>query len=165
MPPLPATARRPVLGPQREAEVPATVHPDHLRIGIRRLRLVDDELTRRIQTGYPTLGWEGDARMALYIDARGGEWVLVRLEHDGVYRITTTTDPVALALAPIDVIGQLVAWLVDHDGRRGFDPLVAAMSANADRAARLDADFDDEMANDIAPRLRHALKRDLGAHA
>jgi len=139
-------------------------HPDHLRLGSRALTLVDDHLTRPLQTGQPTMGWEGDHRLALYIDQRRGEWVLVRLEATGTYGIVATTDPVARALSPVDVVGQLIAHLVDHDVRRGFDPLVDVDTHNAARDRALDAAFDDRITNEVGPRLRHAFRRDLGAH-
>lgn len=143
-----------------EQPVDTTVHPDHLTIGKRQLHLVDDPLTRCIAGGYPTLGWEGDPRMALYVDGPNGQWVLVRLEADGVYRISTITDPVALNMPPVDVIGQLIVWLVAHDGRRGYDAYNDMEAKNARREAEIDAKFEDEMTNDSFPRLRHAFKRD-----
>lgn len=161
---LAPTPRRPISGLTSDGASGPPVHPDWLVIGRRRLRLVDDPVTRPIQDGHPTLGWDGDARMALYIDTLAGEWVLVRLEFDEVYRITTSTSFMAQHLSATDVVGQLIVWLIDHDGRRGFDPYAAMVAANTARDNALDAAFDDEMAGDILPRLRHAFRRDAGAH-
>lgn len=139
-------------------------HPEHLRLGPRALTLVDDHLTRPIQQGQATMGWEGDERLALYVDQRRAEWVLVRLEAVGAYAVVAITDPAALELSPVDVVGQLIAHLVAHDVRRGFDPLADVEAHNAARDRALDADFADAIGNDVAPRLRHAFRRDLGAH-
>jgi hypothetical protein len=147
-----------------ENDLGRVAHPDHLRLGRRALTLVDDHLTRPIQAGQPTMGWEGDHRLALYVDQRRGEWVLVRLEASGVYGVVATTDPAALALSPVDVVGQLIAHLVAHDVRRGFDPLAAVETHNAARERAADVAFEDQVANDVAPRLRHAFRKDLGAH-
>jgi len=75
---LPAVARRP--GTAREHDLGRVRHPDHLVVAGRNLTLVDDPLVAPLAAGYPPLGWEGDPRLALYIDRLRGEWVLVRFE-------------------------------------------------------------------------------------
>lgn len=139
-------------------------HPDHLRLGRRHLALVDDELVSPLQRGDGLIGWEGDPRLALYIDAAAGEWVLVRLEVDRRYRIAAVTDPVAAGMGPVDVVGHLIAWCVTHDRNRGYDPAAVVLAANDAREVELDRQRDDLVVGELAPRLRHALKSDLGAH-
>lgn len=144
----------------RETTYDRVAHPDVLTIGKRSLLLVDEPLTRPIQDGHPTLGWEGDARFALYIDGRTKQWVLVRLEADGVYRITTETDMGAVGKGAIDVVGELIVFLVTHDQRRGFDVIRAIDSHNEARERDLDRRHSDFVLNEVAPRLKHALRRD-----
>lgn len=137
-------------------------HPEHLRLDGRTLTRIDDPLVAKITHGDPTMGWEGDLRFALY--AGPGQWVLVRLEHDNVYRRTATTTLGAVGHGAVDIVGQLVAFLVSHDTRRGFDPAAHVQAHNDRRDAALDAEHDDFVADEIAPKLRWAVKRDLGAH-
>jgi hypothetical protein len=155
---LPAVARRP--GTAREHDLGRVRHPDHLAVAGRNLTLVDDPLVAPLAAGYPPLGWEGDGRLALYIDRRRGEWVLVRFEADATYRIVANTDFMAQHLPPADVVGQLIAFLVSHDSRRGFDALVAVDAHNARTEAAAEAALVDEMTNEVAPRLRHAFRKD-----
>lgn len=159
-----ATPRRPLAGPAREHDLGRVAHPDHLVVAGRLLSLIDDPLVAPLGGGYAPLGWEGDRRLALYIDRRRGEWVLVRLEVDATYRIVATTDLVAQHLAPVDVVGQLISFLVSHDARRGYDVVADIDAHNAGVDAANDADHADFVAGELAPRLRHALRRDLGAH-
>ena len=149
----------PILAP-REQTVERVAHPDVLRLGGRHLLLVDDPFTRPIQDGHPTLGWEGDARLALYVDQPNKQWVLVRLERDGVYRITATTDLASVAHAAIDIVGQLVTFLVEHDIRRGYDVVADIDAHNDARERRLDDDFSDFILGEAGPRLKHALRKD-----
>lgn len=159
-----ASPRRPVCGPAREHDLGRIAHPDHLVVTGRALTLIDDPLVAPLGDGYAPLGWEGDARLALYIDRRRGEWVLVRLEADATYRIVATTDLLAQHLAPVDVVGQLVSFLVTHDARRGYDVVADIDAHNARTEAAAEADHAEFVAGELAPRLRHALRRDLGAH-
>ena len=141
----------------------ATVdHPEHLRLDGRTLTRIDDPVVAKITEGDPTMGWEGDPRFGLY--AGPGQWVLVRLEHDGVYRRTATTTLGAGCYGALDIVGQLVAFLVAHDTRRGFDPAAHVQDHNDRRDARIDAEHDDFVAGELAPKLHWAVKRDLGAH-
>lgn len=135
-------------------------HPDHLVLGRRRMTLVEGPGVDPIQKGHPALGWEGDERFALYVDRTSAEWVLVRLEADGRYRVSATTDPVAHSISAIDVVGHLIRWLVEHDCARGYDPYADVVAHNDRREAELDAAFSDRIVNDLAPRLAHALRRD-----
>lgn len=149
----------------RELTLARVVHPDHLVIGDCHLTLIDDPLVAPIGDGYAPLGWEGDRRLALYVDRRRGSWVLVRLEADQQYRIAARTDVVAQALAPVDIVGHLISFLVTHDSRRGYDAVAEIDRHNARTEAANEAALVDHLEHELTPRLHHALRRDLGAHA
>jgi len=71
-------------------------------------------LIDKLHNGDPALGWEGDPRLALYME--GDTWVLSRYEADGTYRDVCKSRP-GLALDE-----RLIVRLMEHDMRRGFDP-------------------------------------------
>lgn len=73
------------------------------------------EIVDMLHNGYPPLGWEGDPRLALY--QQGEAWMLYRLEHDGRLQAICRSKP----NTHLDV--RLIKMLVDHDQRRGFDPV------------------------------------------
>lgn len=75
------------------------------------------DMVDRLHYGDPTLGWEGDPALGLYVDA-DGRWALYRLEHDNVLRLF------AKAKSPDTPLDRgLILALVKHDQRRGFDPV------------------------------------------
>lgn len=83
--------------------------------------------------GHPTMGWEGDERLALY---RGPEhrWELWRLCEDNVMRMICRSKPdQKLGL-------DLIARLVEHDARRGVDPAELVIVHNERLQAKRDAD-------------------------
>ena len=132
-------------------------HPEHLRLFGRSLTLIDDPVTRPIAEGHPAMGWEGDGRLALYADPVAKQWVLVRLELDGQYRRVAGTTLHATHTGAIDIVGQLIGFLVSHDTRRGFDVIADVDRHNNALERRHEAELSDRVVNDLAPRLRHAL--------
>lgn len=148
------------MGPHlpREATLLRIEHPDPLRAhGITPRVLIDDPVADRIQRGDPTFGWEGDQRLALYIDRHARFFELWRLESDNRYR------RVAMASAELvrvgDLVPSLILFLVSHDGRRDFDALAHVDKINAavqrDKQRQLD-----EFTDEAGDRLVHALKKD-----
>lgn len=121
---------------------------------------VDGELGRPFRHGAPALGWEGDLRLQLYWDGSESRYVLMRLEHDGQYRAVTCTKPYTLVNS--ETINQVIARLVQHDTRRGFD-----VKAHVDRhnaaVEREHERVQGEKFENMADKLRWALKRD-GLH-
>lgn len=132
-------------------------HPDVLRgPGGKESHLIVDPLADRIVKGDPTLGWEGDARMALYLDPKNRQWELWRLEADNVYR------PTAILPADIpgyDAVGQFIMHLARTDSRKGFDVHnhVVAEAIKAEKAKQAKVD---QFAGEGADRLAFALKQD-----
>lgn len=114
------------------------------------------DLIGRIRFGDPVKGWEGDERLSLYWDGDGERFELWRLEDDGEYRFVCRSGPgVAFDERVIDA---LVSW----DGRRRRRRLDEEIN---DHNARLDAErdhhHDEWVGEEIAPRLRHALRSEL----
>lgn len=149
----------------REATLTAHRFPDPLRLGeggsgntrARQLTLIEDPLVSPIQKGEPILGWEGDERMALYVDHLTGEWLLVRFEHDGVYRVVVGVS--IDAYSGHEIVPFLITWIVEHDTRRGFDPISSVIEHNA----RLDAENQsglDALASEAADRVAHGIRKD-----
>lgn len=102
----------------REATIGRLEHPDPLRLTGRVLTRVED--AEPIRDGDATLGWTGDTRSQLYVDGQHGEWVLVRLEHDNVYRVSMAW-PFSVARGH-DIVPKAVVWLLEHDAWGGFVP-------------------------------------------
>lgn len=143
----------------REHTLGKVKHPEFLRLSpwdtdVR--ELVEDPVADKLAKGDPIFGWEGDDRLALYINRTLGEWQLVRLESDGQYRITTTVPGIRRGH---DVVAGLVLWLVESDVRRGFDPHLAVVTHAVKRERAKESAFDDFEA-EAAERLAHGLAKD-----
>ena len=73
-----------------------------------------ERIVQKLHYGDPTLGWEGDPRLALYHNR--DHWVLERLEADGAQRVVCRSKP------GVSLDERLILRLMEHDHRRGFDP-------------------------------------------
>jgi hypothetical protein len=114
------------------------------------------DLIGRIRFGDPVKGWEGDERLAIYWCQPDERWELWRLEDDGVHRFVCRSAPGV----PFDerVIDALLGW----DRQRRTRPLHDEIVAHNDRLdAQRDAAQFDWMSEEIAPRLRHAIGKEL----
>lgn len=136
-------------------------HPETLRVdsidGVTHLLRVDHPVVAPLQEGNPSIGWEGDPRLCMYLDGRANAWVLMRLEADFQYRVVTVS-PVDRPLNP-EEINKLCLRLVMHDTRRGFNPKEAVDSHNA----TVDAEKQkvaDERHEQVADKLAWGLKKD-----
>lgn len=143
----------------REHTLGKVRHPDFLRLGpwdtdVR--ELVEDPVADKLAKGDPLFGWEGDDRLALYINRTRGEWTLARLEHDGQYRIATTVPGIRRGN---DVVAGLVLWLVESDTRRGFDPHLAIVEHHTKRERAKESALDD-FESEAAERVAHGLVKD-----
>lgn len=114
------------------------------------------DVVDRLRNGDPSCGWEGDERLALYMEQVPGRrepsWVLERLEDDGVYRVVTRSRPGA-------DLRKLPQVLVEHDRQRGFDAYLAVEAHNAALHARKDAEAGDRMAARL-DRVVWSINRD-----
>jgi hypothetical protein len=114
------------------------------------------DLIARVRFGDPVKGWEGDDRLALYWNEPEERWELWRLEDDAEYRFVCRTAPGV----PFDerVIDALLGWDRQRRTRSLHDEIVA----NNDAIDAANEQRRDEwVAEDLAPRLHHALRKEL----
>jgi len=139
----------------REQNPAGLVHPEWVHG--RRLWLDGGmtELIRKLHFGDPTRGWEGDERLAVYWNPP--RWEVWRMEADNQYRMVCRSTPGT----PFDE--RLIDALVAHDRQRhGADFLADRIEANNNAVdARRQAEQRERIAEDVAPRLQHALRKEL----
>lgn len=138
--------------------------PDHLIVMGKAFVKIDDPLLNVIQKGDSILGWEGDPALQMYFAPDLRQWVLFR-QAEGAYHIIRRLSFDACSAG--DLAGNTVTWLVMHDTRRGYNPLMIIEKTNAQ--ARKDNDQRiHEKWNDALPKAREALKKvardDLAEH-
>lgn len=134
---------------------PAITHPEW--VNGRRLWMDTPmrDLIHRVRFGDPVKGWEGDARLDLYWDGLNHRFELWRLEDDEEYRfVCRSGEGVSFDDRIIDA---LIAW----DGRRRLTPIEQQViehntRVDEDKAARQE----EWVAEDLAPRLHHAFRKD-----
>ena len=114
------------------------------------------DLIDRIRHGDPTKGWEGDEGLELYWDGADERFELWRLEDDGQYRRVCRSGP------GVGFDERVIDALIGWDGRRRVEGLADEVDRhNARREAELVAERDVWVAEEIAPRLRHAIGKEL----
>jgi hypothetical protein len=114
------------------------------------------DLINRIRFGDPVKGWEGDERLNVFWDGDDERFELWRLEDDGQYRLVCRSGPGI----PFDdrVIDALLAWDRNRRTISLHDEIVTTnQRVEADNARRRD----EWAAEEVAPRLRHALDKEL----
>jgi hypothetical protein len=114
-----------------------------------------DDLIHRLHHGDPTVGWEGDTRLAVAYNKMTDRWELWRREHDDRYRLIGQS-PVGLSF-PTD----LVKHLVSIDGRRGYNAVKHVQEHNEAIEKAVNEKFQGQV-RESAGRLKWALQRDLG---
>lgn len=138
----------------REETPKSLLHPEW--VGGRRLWMESamTALIDKLHYGDPVRGWEGDPRLAVYWAPP--VWEIMRLEHDGQYRLVCRSKPGV----PFDE--RLIDALVANDRQRATVGLYERIEAHNDRVeARHRAALNERLAEDVAPRLRHAIGREL----
>lgn len=113
------------------------------------------DLIHRLHYGDNVIGWEGDERLAVYYDEPERRWEIMRLEDDGVYRLVCRS-------APGVVFDERILWrLCEWDRNRRTRSLVEEVLANNERLDREKQQASDTyIAEEVAPRLRHALMKE-----
>lgn len=134
---------------------PAITHPEW--VNGRRLWMDTPmrELIDRMRFGDPVKGWEGDSRLELYFNGTEERFEVWRLEDDGEYRFVCRSAPGV----PFDdrIIDALISW----DGRRRAQPIEqTVIEHNTRRDAETAARRDEWVAEEAAPRLHHAFRKD-----
>lgn len=133
-----------------------TRHPETLRIGRKVLHLVVDPLVEKITKGDPVFGWAGDDQLALYLDFQGRVWHTVRWE-SGRYSFVAQTSAEFMRIG--DLVPSLILFLVEHDGRRGFDVVAAQDKVNDAVLAERQRESD-EFCDEVGEQLHHALVKE-----
>lgn len=110
-----------------------------------------------LENGYPPLGWEGDAALALFLGDKG-EWVLNRYEN-GRYRTVCRCKP------GVALDARLIMFLVEHDLRRkdGESQLDEIEKYND----KLEQDRNNQLESNAADKLEKlywGLGKDIGYH-
>jgi hypothetical protein len=104
------------------------------------------DLIDRIRYGDPLLGWEGDDRIELYFDGPEERFELWRRKG---------------SQPGMQFDDRIIHALIQWDGRRRTKALVDEVNEhNANRQAQVEAERDEWIAEDMAPRLRHAIRKD-----
>jgi hypothetical protein len=112
-------------------------------------------LIDKLHHGDPVRGWEGDPNLAVYWDGASERWEVQRLEDDGEYRMVCRSMPGI----PFDerLIDALISW----DNRRRTQSIhEQVVSHNRKVRAGHEAAHREYIAEEVAPRLRHAILKD-----
>lgn len=141
----------------REQTVGSVGHPDHLLAGELSLCDLTAFPTLSVLTdGDPGIGWEGDARLAMYHGPEG-RYYLLRMEHDGQYRIVCRSEPFGIGFMGQEGLQKLCRDLMSKDVRRGVDVGAQTIAHNEKIDADRDAQFNELIDEEIAPRLAHMV--------
>jgi hypothetical protein len=135
---------------------PAIVHPEW--VAGRRLWMDTPmrDLIHRIRFGDPVKGWAGDSRLDLYWNGAEQRFELWRLEDDEQYRLVCRS---GIGI-PLDE--RVIDALIAMDGRRRRQTLDAEVIAHNEHLdAVKEAARDEWVAEEAAPRLRHAFMKEL----
>jgi hypothetical protein len=113
------------------------------------------DLIHKVQHGDPVKGWEGDPNLAVYFNEPDHRWELWRLEDDGEYRFVCRSQPDATF--DDRIVDALLGW----DRRRRSMSLHDEIVAHNDKLeAAAAAETDLAMTEEVAPRLRHAMRKE-----
>lgn len=113
------------------------------------------DLLDKVNRGDPVKGWEGDEQLAVYYNEPEHRWELWRLEDDGEYRFICRSLPDAVF--DDRIIDALLHWDRNRRQIALHDEIVAR---NEKVEAEQDAATDLAMTEDVAPRLRHAFRKE-----
>lgn len=138
---------------QREVTFLRVVHPEWIDNDWLR---VDHPTLDPLVGGEPTLGWEGDTRLAVYLHQPSTTFVLWRLETDGEYRPLARL-PEGASITP-ESVNQLITNLIRVDQRRGFNPYDDVIDVENERSRHQATDRQAQV-NDFADKFHFALTR------
>lgn len=137
----------------RELTILAVHHPEFIGND---WQLVTHPTIAPLQQGAPDLGWEGDARLAVYLCKPTQQFVLWRLEGDNEYRPVAQL-PAGASITP-DSVNKLCRRLVEIDQRRGFDPYQDVISSIQKEEQAQEA-AQQERVSEVADKLLFGLSR------
>lgn len=139
---------------EREVTILGNVHPEFLENGT--LLRVDHPTVDPLTSGAPTLGWDGDSRLAIYLHLQSQRFILYRLESDGEYRGIARL-PIGAEITPAS-INSLITRLIEIDSRRGFDPGADVEKAQAKAEKARLANLSAQIA-EVGDKLHFGLAR------
>jgi hypothetical protein len=121
---------------------------------------IDGDLVDALHNGYAPLGWEGDPLLFLAWNRQDQRMELWRhnLAGDGKAGIVMRSKP---GQRTADM--NLIRFLVEHDTRRGYNPVDDYKAHNLKREATLRDAQRDKM-GEAAERLYHGFQKDVGQH-
>lgn len=121
---------------------------------------IDSDLIDALHNGYSPLGWEGDPLLFLAWNRQTQRMELWRhnLHRDGKAGLVMR-GPVGGRVADMNII----RFLVEHDTRRGYDPVADYKAHNAKREKDLMDTQRDKM-GEAAERLYYGFQKDIGQH-
>lgn len=117
------------------------------------------DIVDRLQNGDPSIGWEGDPRLALY-RTEDHRWELWRLEESGQMVMVCRSKP------GLGLDARLILQLMRHDARRGNDALKVLQSI-VDHNDRLEERREAEAVDALMgarEKVDWSLLKDLGEH-
>lgn len=118
---------------------------------------VDTDVIKALKEGYAPLGWEGDPSLFMAWNRQTQRMELWRNCEDGICRLIIRSRP---GQRLVDM--KLIQFLVQHDPRRGYDPVQDVQLQNAKRRKEL-ADAQRDKMGEAAERLYHGFQKDVGA--
>ena len=138
----------------RELTFATVHHPEFIDDGT--WMLVDHPTVRPLQDGEPTLGWDGDPRLAVYLHLQSECFVVWRLEANGEY-LPVAQYGLGQSITP-ESINQTIRDLIRTDSRRGFDPYDAVIEAQniVDRHQETDRQA---QVHELADKMLYGLSR------
>lgn len=138
---------------ERELTLTAIYHPQFIDT---EWQLVEHPTVDPLTKGDPTLGWEGDPRLAVYLYNPTKQFVLWRLENDEQYRPVCKLPPNASITQ--ENINRLIRKLQMIDQRNGHNPYEAVMAAQEYEANAIENERQSRLA-DFADKFHFALSR------
>lgn len=142
----------------REIGMGRVAHPDPMRGPGYMLDLIDDPRLDRLYDGDATFGWEGDNRVAVYLNRQWLRWELWRLESDNTYRYQHSW-PLATVRAE-DLVATVILHCVQSDTHRGFDPHLFTVERTRKNRSKINDRLEDAV-NEGIDRVAHALHKAL----
>ena len=130
----------------------AFIHPEW--VGDRHIWL-DGDILHKIQFGDPTKGWEGDDLLAVFWNPIAECFELVRWEN-GDYSVVARQK--SGEVFDERIIEELVRRDMARNPKRDLHQEI--LDSNEAVEARAQADHDELVREEVAPRLYHAFKKD-----
>jgi|TARA_Y100000296_G_C5164820_1_gene253958 hypothetical protein len=115
-----------------------------------------EDVVQKMRFGDPTIGWEGDPLLQLYLNEEN-EWEVRRAEGKRGSTLVAKSKPGV----PFDE--RFILYLMEHDQkRRTHEEIVTALDAHNDKIEKDEADAAAEKLTEAKDRVMHAAIKDIG---